>query len=66
IWRLDRDHGDVHPAYEKMGEPRDPTADQLQALQLAAQLPTPEIRDLTAGDLTLDLAPDELAVIEVK
>jgi xylan 1,4-beta-xylosidase len=66
ISRVDRDHGDVHPAYEKMGQPRYPTQEQLKALQQAAQLPPAEIRELTSGDLTLDLAPDGLAVIEVK
>jgi xylan 1,4-beta-xylosidase len=64
--RVDGDHGDVHPAYEKMGHPRYPTQEQLRALQQAAQLPPAEIRELTNGELTLDLAPDGLAVIEVK
>jgi xylan 1,4-beta-xylosidase len=66
VSRVDRDHGDVHPAYEKMGQPRYPTREQLRALQQAAQLPPAEIRDLNNGELTLDLAPDGLAVIEVK
>jgi xylan 1,4-beta-xylosidase len=66
ISQVDRDHGDVHPAYEKMGQPRYPTEKQLTELQRAAQLPPAEIRKLTHGELTLDLAPDGLAVIEVK
>jgi xylan 1,4-beta-xylosidase len=66
ISRVDREHGDVHPAYEKMGQPRYPTGGQLEELQQAAQLPPAEIRELTNGELTLDLAPDGLAVIEVK
>ncbi len=66
ISRVDRDHGDVHPAYEKMGQPRYPTQEQLKALQQAAQLPPAEIRELTNGELSIDLAPDALAVIEVK
>ncbi|MBZ5663715.1 MAG: glycosyl hydrolase family 39 [Acidobacteriia bacterium] len=66
ISRVDRDHGDVHPAYEKMGQPRYPSQEQLKALQQASQLPPAEIRELTEGELTLDLAPDALAVIEVK
>jgi xylan 1,4-beta-xylosidase len=66
ISRVDRDHGDVHSAYEKMGQPRYPTMEQLKALQQAAQLPPAEIRELTNGELTLDLAPDGLAVIEVR
>ena len=66
ISRLDRDHGDVHPAYEKMGQPRYPTQEQLKALRQAAQLAPPEIRDLNHGELILDLAPDGLAVIRIK
>jgi len=66
ISRVDRDHGDVHPAYEKMGQPRYPTREQLKVLQQAAQLPPAEIRELTGGELTLDLAPDALAVVEVR
>jgi xylan 1,4-beta-xylosidase len=66
ISRVDRDHGDVHPAYEKMGQPRDPTPDQLKTLQQAAQLPPAEIRELTDSGLTFDLSPEALAVIEIK
>jgi xylan 1,4-beta-xylosidase len=66
ISRVDRDHGDVHPAYEKMGKPRYPTQEQLKALRQAAQLAPPEIRELNNGELTLDLAPNALAVIELK
>jgi xylan 1,4-beta-xylosidase len=66
ISRLDRDHGDIHPSYEKMGQPPYPTQEQLHTLRNAAQLPPPETRNLTAGDLTLDIPPDGLVVMEVK
>jgi xylan 1,4-beta-xylosidase len=66
ISRVDRDHGDAHPAYEKMGQPRYLTQDQLKALQQAAQLPPAEIHKLTHGELDLELAPNGLAVIEIK
>jgi xylan 1,4-beta-xylosidase len=66
ISRVDRDHGDVHPAYEGMGQPRYPTQQQIKALQRAAQLPAAEVRALTGNDLTIDLAPDGLAVIQIK
>jgi xylan 1,4-beta-xylosidase len=66
ISRVDREHGDVHPAYEKMGRPRYPTEEQIKALRQAAQLAPAEIRDLNNGELTVDLAPNGLAVIEVK
>jgi len=66
ISRVDRDHGDSHSAYEKMGQPRFPTRDQLEALRLAAQLPPPEVRDMSNGELTLDLDPNGLAVVRLK
>jgi xylan 1,4-beta-xylosidase len=66
ISRVDRDHGDVHPAYDKMGQPRYPTQEQIKALRQAAQLPPAEVRELTNGELTLELAPDGLAVIILK
>ena len=66
ISRVDREHGDVHPAYEHMGQPLYPTQQQIKALQQAAQLPAPEIRELTGNDLTLDIVPDGLIVIQLK
>lgn len=66
ISRLDRDHGDVHSAYEKMGSPRYPTQKQIQELQLAADLPAPEAGRLKHGELTLTLPSHGLAVIELK
>jgi xylan 1,4-beta-xylosidase len=66
ISRVDRDHGDVHPAYERMGQPRYPTPKQIKELQQAARLTTPEIRKLTGNELILDIAPNGLAVIEIK
>jgi xylan 1,4-beta-xylosidase len=64
IWRLDADHGDVHRRYDEMGQPRYPTASQVEALRLAAQLGSPEQHDITAGDLTLTLSAHSLVVIE--
>jgi hypothetical protein len=49
-----------------MGEPRYPTQEQLKSLQQAAELPPPDIRELSNGELTLDLVPEALAVIEIK
>jgi xylan 1,4-beta-xylosidase len=66
ISRVDGEHGDVRPMYEKMGSPRYPTQAQIAALRKAAQLPTPEGRDLRNGELTLTLPSYGLAVIEVK
>ncbi len=66
IARLDRDHGDFHSAYEKMGSPRYPTQAQIQDLQRATGLPDPEDRKLKNGELTITLPTHGLAVIELK
>jgi xylan 1,4-beta-xylosidase len=66
ISRVDRDHGDIHPLYEKMGSPRYPTSKQIQDLRRAAELPRPEKRRLKNGALILTLPPQGLAVIELK
>ncbi len=66
ISRVDRDHGDVLPLYEKMGSPRYPTSAQLGELRKSAQLPSPEVRGLKNGELTLTIPAHGLAVIELK
>jgi xylan 1,4-beta-xylosidase len=66
ISRLDAGHGDVRPAYEKMGSPRYPTQKEIQELQRAAELSAPEAGHLDHGELKLTLPPHGLAVIEVK
>jgi xylan 1,4-beta-xylosidase len=66
VSRVDRDHGDVHPAYEKMGSPRYPTGTQIAELRRAADLPNAEVRELKNGELTLTLPAHGLAVIELK
>jgi xylan 1,4-beta-xylosidase len=66
ISRVDREHGDVQAAYERMGAPSFPTQAQIMALRKAAELPAAEVRDLRDGELTVTLPADGLAVIEVK
>ena len=66
ISRLDRDHGDPHSAYERMGSPRYPTETQLRELRKIADSPVPEVRELQNGELILRLPPEGLAVIELK
>jgi xylan 1,4-beta-xylosidase len=66
IYRVDREHGDVHPAYEKMGSPQYPTPAELQALRQAAQLPAPEKQNVSDGRLLVALPAHGLAVIELK
>jgi xylan 1,4-beta-xylosidase len=66
ISRVDREHGDPHPAYEKMGSPVYPTRAQLQKLRDAVELGAPEIQELKNGELSLTLPANGLAVIEIK
>jgi xylan 1,4-beta-xylosidase len=63
---LDRDHGDFHSAYEKMGSPRYPTQAQIQDLRRAVALPSPESSKLKSDELTLALPAKGLALIELK
>jgi len=66
IRRVDADHGNPMPAYQRMGSPRYPTQDQLKQLRSAAALPSPEVQSLKNGELTLKLPSEGLAVIELK
>ena len=66
VSRLDRDHGDFHPAYEKMGAPRYPSQKQIQELRKSAELPVPEGFPIKHGELSLTLPAHGLAVIELK
>jgi xylan 1,4-beta-xylosidase len=66
ISRVDQDHGDPHPSYEKMGSPVYPTQAQLQKLRDSAAIGAPEIQDLKGGELRLALPANGLAVIAIK
>jgi xylan 1,4-beta-xylosidase len=66
IHRVDGDHGDPRPAYEKMGSPRYPTATQLVELRRATVLPEPDVEKLYDHELTLEIPAQGLAVIELQ
>jgi xylan 1,4-beta-xylosidase len=66
IARVDRDHGDPHPAYEKMGSPIYPTQAQLQKLRDSVALGAPEIQELKSGELSVTLPANGLAVIAIR
>lgn len=66
VWHVDEARGDVHPLYEKMGEPRYPTPAQMQELRAAAALAAPEKHELKNSELTFSLPAHGLAVIEIK
>ena len=66
ISRVDRDHGDPHPEYEKMGSPVYPTQAQLQKLRDSVAIGAPEIQQIKGGELSLTLPTNGLAVIGIK
>jgi xylan 1,4-beta-xylosidase len=65
VQSLDTEHGNVHPAYERMGAPRYPTQRQLGELRSAAALPLPVARPLEGGTLTLEIPPDGLVLVTI-
>lgn len=64
VYRLDSAHGSLVRAYAAMGKPAFPTQAQIQALRGAANLPPPEKVSIQHGQLTIDLPPQGLALIE--
>jgi xylan 1,4-beta-xylosidase len=66
ISRVDGGHGDVLPAYHKMGSPPYPTQKQIQELQHAAELPAPESLPFENGQFNVVLPTYGLALIELK
>jgi len=66
IWRVDAEHGDFHAAYKKMHEPSYPTQAEIRELRAAAEINSPETRDLTNEELVVPVPASGLAVIELK
>ena len=64
VSRLDSTHGSLLRTYAGMGKPAYPTQAQIQALRNAAILPPPEKMRVQHGQLTIDLPPQGLALIE--
>src|ERR1019366_6437609 len=65
MWRVDQEHSDVLPAYEKMGRPQYPTTAQLNELRRAGALAAPETLTLKDGELLVLIPSSGLAVIEI-
>jgi xylan 1,4-beta-xylosidase len=66
VYRLDSTHGSLLNAYQAMGSPAYPSVRQIDELRRAAELPKPESKSLSRGQLTLTLPPQSLALIEVR
>jgi len=61
----DSNKGAVKVAYEAMGMPQYPTAEQLEKLREAAHLPPAQKRVLSGNQLELTLPPYGLALVEI-
>ncbi|QNI36663.1 GH39 family glycosyl hydrolase [Edaphobacter albus] len=63
--RVDNEHGNVLPEYAKIGKPDYPTPQQVEQLNRATALPTPEETHLQDHQLTVTLEPNALLLITV-
>jgi xylan 1,4-beta-xylosidase len=65
VQAIDREHGNVRIAYERMGSTRYPTQRELAQLREAAALPPAADRPLQAGELDLQIPADGLVLVSV-
>lgn len=64
--RVDREHGDLGRAYQKMGTPEYPTLQQISELKRASTPPEPEMARLDhQGQITFSIPPNGVALLEV-
>jgi xylan 1,4-beta-xylosidase len=62
---VDQQRGSPYPAWRALGSPQYPTREQMQAIRQAAEIAPPEVKALDArGELTLDLPPEGVALLE--
>ncbi len=66
VTEIDSQHGDMRPAYTRMGSPRYPTQAQIAALRHAARLPAAGTVVLHKAALTISLPAYGLALVEVR
>jgi xylan 1,4-beta-xylosidase len=66
VWQMDGEHGNVLPAYNRLGSPRYPTQAQLRELRAAAELPNPEAVEVRNSELSLDIPASSLTLVELK
>lgn len=66
IRRVDASHGDTLDAWKKMGSPKYPTKEQIEALRWASETGPPEIKEVHGDQLSVRLPPMGLAVIELQ
>jgi xylan 1,4-beta-xylosidase len=66
VYRLDSTHGSLLAAYDQMGRPAYPTSQQISELRQAAKLGPPAATELARGEMSIELPPQGLALVEVK
>jgi xylan 1,4-beta-xylosidase len=66
IYQLDAQHGNALQAYEAMGRPASPTAQQYEQLKNAAKLSAPVIQKLVENRIALTLPPKALDLVEIR
>ena len=67
ISRVDQDRGSPYPAWRALGSPQYPTRSQLETIRQAAEIAAPEMKRLNeGGELTIELPPEGVALIELK
>ena len=66
IRRVDAAHGDTLDAWKKMGSPKYPTRTQIEELQRAADLGPAQVEPLRHGQLSVEVPPMGLAVVEIR
>jgi xylan 1,4-beta-xylosidase len=66
VTRVDHTSGDFHQAYESMGSPAYPTADQIAELKQKSELKRAEVVHLNAQrQITVSIPPNGLALLEI-
>ena len=63
---IDMMRGSALPAWQAMGSPEYPTAAEVQKLRDAAALPAAAQTPIPNGELTIELPPSGLALVEVE
>ncbi len=66
VTMIDMLRGSALPAWEAMGCPPDPTADEVRKLSESACMPAAEMRPIDGDQLSLVLQPTALALIEIE
>ncbi len=65
IQRVDDDHSNALKVYAAMGKPPYPTPAQVEQMNRETALPVPELRNLTHGELKLDLGTNALLLLTI-